>query len=275
MHRPSLRATGRFLARHRPIWLSLVLAAILTVLPRTTGVVAQTDDGPPSPLLVDNFEAYETGGFTSDWVYVGRSGNVIPPEEAMEPGDEVFVRKENGNKFARYITRNEAIRFSQRNGKEFDWSLKEHPFLSWRWRAIRLPEGASEKGKNDTGGAVYVTFGTDWLGRPKSIKYTYSSSLPVGTVVEFGPLYVIVAASAAEGKTGTWRTERRRIADDYRQVFGGSPPDRPLSITLWSDSDTTRDTAIVDFDDIRLLPRTSGGASSRPRAEDAEDDGSR
>ena len=150
--------------------------------------------------------------------------------------------------------RNEAIRYSQRNGKEFDWSINELPRLKWRWRAHHLPEGASEKGENDTGAALYVTFGSDWLGRPKSIKYTYSSSLPVGTVVSFGPLKVIVVDSKREPGLGEWKTIQRNVVDDYHQVFGGDPPDRPLSITFWSDSDTTGDYAKVDFDDIQLLP---------------------
>ncbi|WP_262504726.1 DUF3047 domain-containing protein [Salinibacter ruber] len=53
---------------------------------------------------------------------------------------------------------------------------------------------------------------------------------------------------------GEWETVQRRIRDDYRQVFGEDPPDRPVSITLWSDSDTTGDEAKVDVDDIELLP---------------------
>lgn len=175
-------------------------------------------------------------------------------EETRDAGETVEVREENGNRFVRLITNNAALRYTKRNGVDFEWNLKEHPRLQWRWRANELPEGASEKDKNDTGGAVYVTFGTDWLGRPKSIKYTYSSSLPVGTTVSFGPLKVIVVDSAREPHLGEWKTVQRRIRDDYRQVFGGRPPDRPVSITLWSDSDTTGDEAVVDVDDIKLLP---------------------
>lgn len=127
---------------------------------------------------------------------------------------------------------------------------------------MHLPEGASEKDKNDSGGAIYVTFGTDWLGRPKSIKYTYSSSLPVGTRVDFGSLTVIVASSAIEGSVGNWMSVERDLLEDYEDVFGGflkkgTPPDRPLSITIWGDSDSVKDSSIVDFDDIMLLPKPS------------------
>jgi hypothetical protein len=37
----------------------------------------------------------------------------------------------------RLYTNNEYIRFSQRNGKEFQWDLRDHPRLRWRWRGCR------------------------------------------------------------------------------------------------------------------------------------------
>jgi hypothetical protein len=205
-------------------------------------------------IVVDDFDGKPSGEPPEGWVFVKSNKRVLSYEEAREPGEKMIVKKEDGNRFVRLHTENEALRFSKRNDVDFDWSLKTHPRLSWRWRALELPEGASERGENDTGGAVYVTFGTDWLGRPKSIKYTYSSSLPVGTVVDFGNLYVIVVDSAREPRTGEWQRVERNVVQDYRQVFGGSPPDRPVSITLWSDSDTTGDVATVDIDDIALRP---------------------
>jgi hypothetical protein len=204
--------------------------------------------------IVDNFEQYEVGETPNEWVRVDSDKRVRTAENALEPGERFEVLEEGGTQFARLYTNNEYVRFSKRNGKEFDWNLTTHPRLQWRWRALELPEGASEKGKNDTGGAVYVTFGKDWLGRPKSIKYTYSSSLPVGTVVSFGPLKVIVVDSAAEPRQGTWQTVQRNVVNDYRQVFGGDPPNRPVSITISGDSDTTGSTSKVDINDIKLLP---------------------
>lgn len=205
-------------------------------------------------VVIDDFETYTPGSFPDNWVYVSSDKEILSPEEVREPGEEIVVRSGASNQFLRVRVDNEAIRYTQRNGKDFDWSIQKLPRLKWRWRAHHLPEGASEKGKNDTGAALYVTFGSDWLGRPKSIKYTYSSSLPVGTVVSFGPLKVIVVDSKREPGMGSWKTVQRNVVDDYHQVFGGDPPDRPLSITFWSDSDTTGDYAKVDFDDIRLLP---------------------
>ena len=257
MERPALCAVPGW-GRRAPILLLFVLAALAlggsTTVHAQPSATAGADQNAPSPIVVDDFESYKAGTFPGQWVFVKRDKSTIPPEEASEPGETVEVKKSGGNGYLRVVTENEALRYTQRNGREFDWDLKTHPRISWRWRAIDLPEGASERGENDTGGAIYVTFGSDWLGRPKSIKYTYSSALPVGSVVSFGPLKVIVVDSAREPRLGEWKRVMRDIPSDYRQVFGEAPPDRPLSITFWSDSDTTGDRAEIHFDDIRLLP---------------------
>lgn len=211
-----------------------------------------------SAVVVDDFESYTVGTFPGRWIHVTPNKQLKTYAEEREEGEEFLVAEEDGNKYLRIYTENEAQRYTLRNDEEFDeefnWNLRTHPWLKWDWRARHLPEGASEKGKNDTGAALYVTFGTDWLGRPKSIKYTYSSSLSVGTVVSFGPLKVIVVDSKKEPRYGAWKTIYRNVVGDYKQVFGGRPPARPVSITIWSDSDTTGDVARVDFDDIMLLP---------------------
>ena len=230
-------------------WFTGGLAGLLLFAGIGGGAVAQT-----SSQVVDNFEQYDLGQPPTQWVRVDSRDDVRPAAQALEPGERFDVLEEEGNQFVRLYTNNEYIRFSQRNGKEFDWDLRDHPRLQWRWRALTLPKGASEKGENDTGGAVYVTFGTDWLGRPKSIKYTYSSTLPVGTVVSFGPLNVIVVNSGREPGMGTWKTETRNVIDDYKQIFGDAPPNRPVSITISGDSDSTGDESKVDIDDIMLLP---------------------
>lgn len=228
----------------------IAFSVLIPLLP-ITGV---TDVSGQARRVVDDFETYKVGTVPDTWFRVDSKDDVRPAEDALEAGESFEVVEENGNQFACVYTDGEYVRFSQRNGHEFDWNVRKRPRLTWRWRARTLPEGANEKGDNDTGAAIYVTFGSDWLGRPKSIKYTYSSSLPVGTVVSFGPLTVIVVNSAQESRTGEWKTRTRHVIKDYRQVFGDDPPTRPVSITISGDSDTTGDESEVHIDDIALLP---------------------
>jgi len=215
---------------------------------------AAQNEGSAEPIVVDDFERYDVGEPPGQWVRVDSEDEARPAASAIGAGEDFAVAEEGNDQFVRLHTEGQYIRFSQRNGREFRWNLKTHPRLRWRWRALELPEGASEKDKNDTGGAVYVTFGKDWLGRPKSIKYTYSSSLPVGTVVSFGALKDIVVDSAVEPRQGQWQTVQRNVVKDYRQVFGEKPPRRPVSITISGDSDSTNDISKVNIDDIQLLP---------------------
>lgn len=230
---------------------SFRLAVLVSALLGVIGFTATIGQG---RKIVEDFESYEVGAVPDQWVRVDSKDDVRPAAQALEAGESFEVLEKDGNQFVRMSTNGEYVRFSQRNGYEFEWNVCNHPRLTWRWRAHTLPEGASEKGANDTGAAVYVTFGSDWLGRPKSIKYTYSSSLSVGTVVSFGPLKVIVADSAREPRSGEWKTRTRNVISDYRQVFGDDPPKRPVSITVSGDSDTTGDESNVDIDDIVLLP---------------------
>jgi hypothetical protein len=120
---------------------------------------------------------------------------------------------------------------------------------------LHLPARADEtrNNTNDTGAALYVTFSVDFFGRPRSIKYTYSTTQPIGTTATYGPLKVLVVASGQD-KMDTWVRMERNVVADYKMLFGEAPPDEPLSIMLWSDADTMKDQAEADFDNLTLLP---------------------
>lgn len=237
-----------------------LLLIVISLFCLCNSAAAQQSGEDSSKIVLDNFESYTEGAIADEWKYITESGDQLPAKEALETGEQFNVQQEDGNQFLHVETQNESIRLSKVNGKSFDWNINDQPYLSWEWRALHLPENANEKEKNDSGGAIYVTFGTDWLGRPKSIKYTYSSSLPVGTKVGFGPLTVIVVANPEEQPVGEWHSVKRNLLEDYRDVFGGflksgSPPEKPLSVTIWSDSDSTNDISKIDFDNIELLAR--------------------
>lgn len=199
--------------------------------------------------VIDDFERYEAGDYPIRWMTRHR-GRIISYDRRSD--DEYFqIHEENGQKFVRVTIENESHRMLVTRDDRLDWNLEEFPTLAWDWRAIKLPPDAREDTRNDTGAAVYVIFKVDWLGRPTSIKYTYSSTLPVGTIVDYGRLKVVVVSSGADG-TGAWLSIERDVAADYEDLFGKDPPVRPVSIMLWSDSDNTKSVAIADFDNIEV-----------------------
>lgn len=227
------------------------------VIPVLAFIVAAYDADPDdertqSEVVLEDFESDTPGEWPRRWRFLAsRDREFKPLSLVMNENEKFYIVAESGNKFVRGFTRSEAQRISLPEDK-LQWSLSNHRILSWDWRAVRLPDGASEDTLNDAGGAVYVSFSkTDWLGRPLSIKYTYSSTLPVGTIVSTGNVKIIVASTASDGN-GRWITVERDVAADYRRVFGSDAPDQPYTITLWSDSDDTKSVSEVDFDNLKL-----------------------
>lgn len=207
---------------------------------------------PDTTVVLENFEAEAEGGLPAAWRFFSRSNRRFEaPDRLMDASGRFFVMQEAGNRFLRAYTAGSARRISL-PGSALDWDLPALPYLQWTWRAHRLPEGAREDRVNDSGAAVYVSFPeTDWLGRPRSIKYVYSTGLPAESRVSTGNVKIVVVSSGLE-ETGEWVSVSRNVAEDYRNIFGSEPPDAPTTITLWSDSDNTHSVAEVDFDDITL-----------------------
>lgn len=236
----------------------LFLAVCLTPVPRTQ---AQT------PLVIEDFEDYAVGETPYQW-NTNKGRTLLPATaETMTPEHEYRIHKESGNHFVRATMVDYAYRLIRVNGDGYDWNLDAYPVLRWRWRIHEVPVGAREDDKslNDTAAAVYVTFDRDWLGRPKSIKYTYSSSLPVGTTTSYGPLKIIVVGSAKDSQIGIWETIERNVVADYERMFGKSlNANQPIGITLFSDADDVPNgSALADFDDVMVIPPSSGLELSR------------
>lgn len=236
--------------------LKMFMALSLATGPIPVAISALTTFGDrPGAIVLDDFESYRPNGLPTRWSYIDARQRLIPVNPSIMNQDEFFVVSvEGGNKFVRAITSGRAHRLIMPNGTHYSWSLSERPHLAWEWRAQKLPVGAREdrSKQNDTGAAVYVTFERDWLGRPRSIKYTYSSTLPVGTTLTSGRLAVVVVSSGKDG-IGKWRKIERDVAADFRKLFGGNPPDKPFSIMIWSDSDSCADRSEADFDNIRIF----------------------
>jgi len=212
--------------------------------------VSQSDSTAVEDLVLDDFEGYEASGIPSEWMWI--NDRALTPFTSRYNSDRrsFLVQQEAGNRFVRVTTDNEWHRIVLPNDDRVDWSLRDRPCVEWDWRALQLPAGAREDKVNDTGAAVYVFFGRDWLGRPKSIKYSYSTLLPVGSTRSFGPLKLLVVSSGIDG-TGEWVHVRRNVAEDYRALFGKTAPEHPALIALWSDTDTSKGSAIADFDNLR------------------------
>lgn len=208
---------------------------------------------------VENFEAELIGELPREWFNQKGNTSTITFDESLRNTYKYLIQQEDGNKFLRFEgTRGKHLNYPL-VGKE-GLNIYETPVLSWNWRIHDIPEGANEDGKNtnDVAASIYVVFD---LGKvlfrkvPKSIRYTWSSTLPVGTELShfYGNQKIIVMGSGTDG-IGEWKTFERNIVEDYKRLFGDSPPEVPLAILILSDGDSTNKRAKADYDEILLKP---------------------
>ncbi|MEX2574618.1 MAG: DUF3047 domain-containing protein [Balneolaceae bacterium] len=217
-----------------------------------TALPVQKDGG----LLVEDFSDEEPGSLPSRWM--NQKGEAVPALYREDDRNRYHyqVMEENGNRFLRFDgVRGAHLNFPVRKVENFN--INDYPVLTWQWRAHILPEGANEDNNstNDVTASIYVVFSVNWLGIPRVIRYTWSSTLPAGTELSknFNNQKIIVVESGEEN-LGEWITFERNVKEDYRRLHGGNPPARPLAVLILSDGVSTGTPAKADYDNIRFLP---------------------
>lgn len=162
--------------------ISVFLLVISSVINAQPEQLKTLDNG---VKIIENFESEEVGSLPNRWYNYKAETRVIYFSEEERDKYKYKVMKEDGNKFLRY-SGTKAMHLTFPLKKVEGLNIYETPILSWQWRVWDLPEGASEKDENDTAASIYVVFDLGhvlWKEVPKTIRYTWSSTLPEGTVL--------------------------------------------------------------------------------------------
>jgi DUF3047 family protein len=126
-------------------------------------------------------------------------------------------------------------------------SLKDTPVLEWTWKVTTLPRDGNScrKATDDQAAQVFVA----WPRFPEAVRsqiigYVWDTTQPAGTICKSEKTgtvtYVVVRSGSAE--LGTWVTERRNVAEDFKRIYG-EEPEAPAAISVAIDSNDTRSTA--------------------------------
>ena len=99
--------------------------------------------------------------------------------------------------------------------------VKQTPFLTWKWKVNRLPEGGDfrHSKSDDQAAQLFVAFS-----RTRAIVYIWDSSAPEGLMGDapsppFMSIKAVVVRSS-KNRLGEWLTETRNVYDDYKKLFG-------------------------------------------------------
>ncbi|MFQ6115361.1 MAG: DUF3047 domain-containing protein, partial [bacterium] len=197
-------------------------------------------------VVLEDFEADRVGKLPKDWSWRKRDKNKRKP---------YIVKEENGNKYLAADDNGESVIL----GKDIKWNLKKYPYISFKWRARNLPKMGDERfGRTvDSAAGIYIVYKKKLGLIPESVKYVWSTTLPVGSTMRrsgMGKPWMIVAESGEE-HLGEWRTFVFNVYDAYKKTFRGKPPDTAIAIGILSDGNSTHSKAYADYDDIKALQK--------------------
>jgi len=248
-------------------FLSLILLATDTSKAQDTKYIHSLANSEDGGLMVEDFEGDSVGQLPYNWFEqrgVNRPYNY--PEDIKKDYYYRIAGEQSPNSKTNHFLRFDGIKakhlnFPLHQVKNLD--LNETPVLSWKWRIWDIPAGADERNNiiNDTAASVYVVFKVKRMALvkevPQSIRYTWSSSLPIGTEIStfFGQQKIVVVGTGQPSNLdGEWMSFSRNLKEDYERLFGEKMPATPLAILLLSDGDSTNDFAKADYDDIGFYP---------------------
>jgi hypothetical protein len=220
---------SRFGDRARRLAWSVCLVAGICVLPDAAGAFHQI-----------GFSGSDAGDFPANWKARERAGKLV-----------YTVREDAAGSFLHAESKSD----SHTIGYPLSLDLREYPFLQFSWRAVSLPPGGNERQKSTNDGAlgIYIVF-EGWSMPPRSIKYVWSTTLPVGTVAEspYSKKARIVVLRSGSGEAGNWIEEKVNVLDDFHRLFGGSDVPRVRGIGILTDSDNTASSSSGDYRSFRF-----------------------
>jgi len=103
-------------------------------------LLAFPEDPEPAKIVIEDFHEFK--GWT--------------PGNQVNDKTDYFLQKEKGKSFLRahFMTGTKG----QPVHKTFNWDSKKYPFLNWKWRVNKFPEGAKilDSDKSDAAAQLYV-----------------------------------------------------------------------------------------------------------------------
>jgi len=192
-------------------------------------------------LIVGRFsaEGLDTNGFPLGW-------------QLKNPGNnsKIDIGREEKDYFLHILCVNDNIAA----GKKLSVDIRKYPYLSWRWKAAKLPEGGDvrKRATDEQAGQIYVVF-------PKfpapvntrSVGYIWDNQAPVGlsgTSTAYSKMKYVVLQSGSV-KLSQWICETRNVYEDYQKLFQEEPP--PLrGVVLYINTQHSKSSAEISYADI-------------------------
>ncbi len=178
----------------------------------------------------------------------------LPPGWSLEkdPGPQavIAVGQEGGLHFLhlRSVKDNFGLK------KEISFDMRKQPYLTWRWKAARLPAGGDvrKRDTDDQAGQLYVFFPKFPTSiNTRSVGYLWDTTAPAGlsgTSTAYGKMKYFVLQSGKD-RLDQWVTETRNVYEDYKKLFNEEPP-QAGGVLIYINTQHTQTSAEIYYADI-------------------------
>ena len=223
--------------------------ALLVLIGSMAGNRAWSSDEQKERFVVDRF----TGGVDEKGIPEGWA-----QEKDFGPQSKIAVGQEKDFHFVHLLSVNDAFGIK----KEFSFDIRKYPYLTWRWKATRLPKGGDirKRETDDQAGQIYVLFPRfPAMINTRSMGYIWDALTPVGTAgtsTAYSKMKYVVLQSGPD-KLGQWAWETRNVFEDYKKYFQEDPP-QAGGLLLYINTQHTQSSAEIYYGGIFFSARPPG-----------------
>ena len=240
-------------------------SAILPSAPSVTVTSAPapaTREPAAAPAKPQGMDIVRVAGFDSAQMQKGAPTGWLLDIKKGEP----VISLERGSQIYYLHMKSNESSYGVKNSIKVD--IKEYPYLNWRWKVTRLPDGGDVR-KSDTDDQamqIYVAFTP--TGFPEALTtpvlgYIWDNEAPRGwtgrsSAVGGGKLRYVVVRNNTD-RLGQWYTEKRNIYEDYRKLLKDVPCAEPAGLThgveFYINTQNTRSAAESYIGDVYFSKR--------------------
>jgi len=192
-------------------------------------------------LPVDRF----TDGLDADGIPKGWSLEKSPSKES-----KISIEQDKEGNILRLISVGDTFGLE----KKISFDIRKYPYLTWRWKALRLPNGGDirKRETDDEAGQVYVLFPRfPKMVNTRSVGYIWDTNAPQGssgTSTAYSKMKYVVLQSGAS-RLGQWIWETRNVYEDYEKLFEEEPPEAG-GVLLYVNTQHTQSSAGIEYGDL-------------------------
>lgn len=194
-------------------------------------------------LVLENFDRFTIGKFNkSGWYVRDRTDGLHDVYSIAKEEDNHFLHADNEGQFVQLF-------------KKGGWSVKHRPILSWKWRVIKHPEGASAlTKKNDYAAGIYVVFKKS-LFSVRTIKYVWTPEGKMEHTIRSRYDNPQITIRVGNEDVGKWITEKRNIAADFEKLWG-KDAGKAIAFGIITEADSVKvKKAIADYDEFIAIKK--------------------